>query len=173
MAAANAQPAVRTLEQNLGALRSPSVSKSSLLDICVNCHPISSVVSSPNEMVGTTTMKGMGSDRLSGLTAGTKAATLTISEVSEEQKKATSELYFVDCRVQLTETVGDAARPVASRRFGTRVVTLIFLSFTNGDISIAIPGGGVTLEGGRQWSSEVGIGDAVQVATLSRHDRPD
>jgi hypothetical protein len=93
-------------------------------------------------------MKGMGSDRLSGLTRKTEEATLTIPEVAEEQKEATSELYFVECRMQLTEAVGDTTRPVASRRFGTRVVTLVYLSFTNCDISIAIPGGGVTLEGG-------------------------
>jgi hypothetical protein len=93
-------------------------------------------------------MKGMGSDRLSGLTRKTEEATLTISEVSEGQKNATSQLYFVECRMQLTETVGDTTRRVASSRFGTRVVTLIYMSFTNCDISIAIPGGGVTLEGG-------------------------
>jgi hypothetical protein len=116
-------------------------------------------------------MKGMGSDLLSGLTRKTKEETPTISKVSEEQKKATSELYLVECKTQLIETVGDRTRPVASRRFGTRVVTLIYLSFTNCDISIAIPGGGVTLEGGYKWNCEVGVGDAVLVATSAREDR--
>jgi hypothetical protein len=57
-------------------------------------------------------------------------------------KKATSDLYFVECRTQLTETVGEATQ------FAARKVTLIYLSFTNWDIWIALPGGGVTLEGG-------------------------
>ena len=116
-------------------------------------------------------MKGMGGDRLSALTRKTQEASLTISDVSKEQKKATSELYLVQCKMQLIETVGDTTRPVASRRFGTRVVTLIYLSFTNCDISIAIPGGGVTLEGGYKWNCEVGVRDAVLVATSARGDR--
>jgi len=68
---------------------------------------------------------------------------------SGKRERATSELYLVTCKVQSFETVRDKTRPVASRRFGTREVTLIYLSFTNCRISIALPGDGVTLKGGK------------------------
>jgi hypothetical protein len=68
---------------------------------------------------------------------------------SSKRERATSELYLVTCKVQSFETVGDETKPVASRRFGTREVTLIYLSFTNCRISIALPGDGVTLKGGK------------------------
>jgi hypothetical protein len=77
-------------------------------------------------------MKRIGTEHLSKL-----------EQKNEKAEEATSELYFVDCTTQLIETVGDA------RRLGTREVTLIYLSFTNRDISIALAGGGVTLEGGK------------------------
>jgi hypothetical protein len=95
---------------------------------------------------------------------------LTIAELSEEQNKATSDLYFVECRTQLIETVGDTIRPVAAKRFGTRKVTLIYLLFTNCDISIVLLGDGVTLKG-VQTEREVGVGDAVLVATSARRGR--
>jgi hypothetical protein len=99
-------------------------------------------------MTGITVMKKIGSDYFAGLTPKAEEKTITISEWSSEQKTATSELYFVECRMQLIETAGDRTPPFASRGFGTRVVTLIHLSFTSCDISIALPGGGLTLEGG-------------------------
>ncbi|MBV8797052.1 MAG: hypothetical protein JO136_19115 [Hyphomicrobiales bacterium] len=37
---------------------------------------------------------------------------------------------------------------VDTRRFSAKEVTVIYLSFTNVRISIALPGGGVSLEGG-------------------------
>src|SRR6516164_7166840 len=98
---------------------------------------------------GNTVVKRIVSDPLSGLTGKAEEATPTISEVSGERKKATSDLYFVECRTQLIETAGDTTRSVASRQSRTREVTLIYLSFTNCDISIALLGGGVTLEGGK------------------------
>jgi hypothetical protein len=85
-------------------------------------------------------MRGVG-DLLPGLTRETGEAGLIISEMVEEQKMATSELYFVECRRQLIDTAD-------TRRFEAGVVTLIFLAFTNGDISIALPGCSVALEGG-------------------------
>jgi hypothetical protein len=85
--------------------------------------------------------RGVG-DHLPELTAETKEADLRASEVLAKQRRAlTSELYFVECRRQSIDTDDP-------RRFDTREVTLIYLSFTNGDISIALPGCGVTLEGG-------------------------
>jgi hypothetical protein len=68
---------------------------------------------------------------------------------TSRRARAASELYLVTCKVQSFEVVGDEARPVASRRFGTREVTLIYLSFTNCRISIALAGDGVTLKGGK------------------------
>ena len=77
--------------------------------------------------------------------------TLPATEVYSlgKQKKTGSELYFVSCRVQSFETVGERTRPVAYRRFGTQEVTLIYLSFTNCRISIVLPDGCVTLKGGK------------------------
>jgi hypothetical protein len=66
-----------------------------------------------------------------------------------DQKKSASELYLVTCKVQSFQTVGDAIRPVAFRRFDTREVTIIYLSFTNCRISLVLPTGCVTLTGGK------------------------
>ena len=80
-------------------------------------------------------------DRLSGLEPDTTEVSVRISKVLIEKKRATSELFFVECRRQPIETAD-------TRRFTARDVTLIYLSFASGDISIALPGCGVTLEGG-------------------------
>ena len=93
--------------------------------------------------------KGMGSNGFSGLTRKTEEASQTISEIAEELKKAGSELYFVECTTQPIETVADTTRLDAERRFGTREVTLCQLSFTYCDIWIAMPDGGVSIEGGK------------------------
>jgi hypothetical protein len=65
------------------------------------------------------------------------------------QKKPPSELYLVNCKVQSFQIVGDAIRPAVFRRFGTREVTVIYLSFTNCRITIVLPIGCVTLTGGK------------------------
>jgi hypothetical protein len=82
-----------------------------------------------------------GGNHLSGLTPETGGSDLTIPEAFAEHKTATSELYFVACTRQSIDAADIS-------RFATTDVTLIYLSFTNGDISIALPGCGVTLEGG-------------------------
>ena len=89
----------------------------------------------------------MGSAGLSGPARKTEAQ--TISEIAAGLKKAASDLYFAECTTQPIETVADTTRLDAARRFGTREVTLCQLSFTYCDIWIAIPGGGVSLEGGK------------------------
>jgi hypothetical protein len=86
---------------------------------------------------------------LSGPTRKTDEASQTVSEIAAELKKAASELYFAECSTQPVETVDDTARLDAARRFGTREVTLCQLAFTYCDIWIAIPGRGVSLEGGK------------------------
>jgi hypothetical protein len=86
-----------------------------------------------------------GGNHSSGLTPETEGVDLTIQEAFAEHKRATSELYFVEC----TRRSIDAAD---ARRFATTDVTLIYLSFTDGDISIALPGCSVTLEGGATGS---------------------
>jgi hypothetical protein len=78
--------------------------------------------------------RGVGDDP-SRLTTEAGEAGLIISEGSAQLKRAASELFFVDCNRQSINTE-------------TRGVTFIYLSFTNADISIALPGCGVTLEGG-------------------------
>jgi hypothetical protein len=87
-------------------------------------------------------------DHFLSLTAETEEMAPAIYEVPGEQKKTTVDLYFVECRTQLIETVEDNPRPVPSRGFGAREVTFIYMSFAHCDISIAVPGSGVTLEGG-------------------------
>jgi hypothetical protein len=93
---------------------------------------------------------GIVSDQCSWLTWKPEETIQTISEAyrSAEQKRATSDLYFVSCRTQLIETVADKSRPLASKQFGKQEVTLVQLSFTNCEIWIALAGGGVTIEGG-------------------------
>lgn len=91
-------------------------------------------------------MHRIANDDISLFGRKTEHATIAISEASKKQKRTASELYFVECRTQLIETVEETTRPVASRQSGTREVTLIYLSFTNCDSSIALLGGGVTLE---------------------------
>jgi hypothetical protein len=90
---------------------------------------------------------------LSGLTRETEERAQTISEIAAELKKAASELYFAECTTQPIETVADIALD-AARRFGTREVTLCQLSFTYCDIWIAMPGGEVTLEGGKPGTTK-------------------
>jgi hypothetical protein len=78
--------------------------------------------------------RGVGDDP-SRLTTERGELSLTIFQGSAQQKRAASELFFVECKRQ-------------SINADKRDVTLIYLSFTNADISIALPGCGVSLEGG-------------------------
>ena len=52
-----------------------------------------------------------------------------------------SELYFVKSRTHRVDAID-------TRRFAANKVTLIYLSFTNVRISIVLPGGGASVEGG-------------------------
>ena len=119
-----------------------------LLNICVNCRPILSVVWLPKGGIAETTlMNRIGSYGFSSPTRKTMGASQAeISQIAEDLKKAASELYFGQRRMQLTETIGDTIRPACPRSFGAPLVTLIYMSSTNCDISIA--GCGVTLEDG-------------------------
>jgi hypothetical protein len=80
-------------------------------------------------------MKRGAGDDPSRLTTEAGEAGLIISEGAAQQKRAASELLFVDCNRQ-------------SINPETRGMTFIYLSFTNADILITLPGCGVTLEGG-------------------------
>jgi hypothetical protein len=55
--------------------------------------------------------------------------------------RVVSELYFASSRKRLIDTTDMS-------RFAAKEITAIYLSFTNIRISIALPGGGVSLEGG-------------------------
>ena len=112
-------------------------------------------------------MKGMGSYGLSGPTRKTEEASQTISEIARELKKAASELYFADLRMRLTETIRETTRPAGFRSSGTRVVTLAHLSFTNCDISIAIPGRWVTFAGADRTPERLGKGGGFAAIAAS------
>ncbi len=79
-------------------------------------------------------MYGMGRDNVVKLVRRGLAA----------QKKASSHLYFVECTTELIE---GATLPGPTTGFGAREVTLIHMSFTNIDVLIALPSGGVTFVG--------------------------
>ncbi len=74
-------------------------------------------------------------------TSTTGEPRLRISEAPVEKSSVNSKLNFVKSTKHLIDTIG-------TRRFAAKEVTLIYLSFTNVRISIALPGGGVSLEGG-------------------------
>jgi hypothetical protein len=63
------------------------------------------------------------------------------SEALGGDKGDGSNLYFIECKTQLVATDGDTTT------FATKAVTIILMSFTNVDISIAVPGRGMTLVG--------------------------
>jgi hypothetical protein len=86
-------------------------------------------------------MKSGASNHLLGLTSTTDEPALRISEAPVEQNRVDSKLRFVKSTKHSIDTID-------TRRFAAKEVTLIYLSFTNVRISIALPGGGVSLEGG-------------------------
>ena len=85
-------------------------------------------------------MKSGVGDRLLGLTSKTGEPALG-TEALAEQKRVNSKLHFVKSRKHLVDMIDTS-------RFAAKEVTVIYLSFTNVRISIALPGGGVSLEGG-------------------------
>jgi hypothetical protein len=86
-------------------------------------------------------MKSGAGNHLVGLTSTTGEPAPRISEAPDEQNKVNSKLRFVKSTKHLIDTID-------TRRFAAKEVTLIYLSFTNVRISVALPGGGVSLEGG-------------------------
>lgn len=86
-------------------------------------------------------MKTGAGDPLLGLTLKTGEPALRISEAPVEKNRVNSKLHFVKSTKHLVDTID-------KRRFAAKEVTVIYLSFTNVRISIALPGGGVSLEGG-------------------------
>jgi hypothetical protein len=85
----------------------------------------------------------MGTIGLSG--RGRPEEASEISEIAAKLKEAGAQLYSAQGRMLSTETV--AGTPWTAP-YATQLATLIYLSFTNSDISIAIAGCGVTLEAG-------------------------
>jgi hypothetical protein len=86
-------------------------------------------------------MKWAVGNRLSGSTSKTGEIYLITSEALVENNRVSSNIYFVRSRKHLIHT-NDA------RQFAAKEITVIYLSFTNARISITLPGGGVSLEGG-------------------------
>jgi|ERR1700677_590377 hypothetical protein len=75
------------------------------------------------------------------LPKSTRKSALKISGALLDQNRVTSELYFAKSTKHLIDTAHMS-------RFETREMTIIYLSFTSVRISIAVPGCGVSLEGG-------------------------
>lgn len=86
-------------------------------------------------------MKGAVGDHLLRSISKTGENCLVNSEIFVEKNKVGSEIYFAKSRKHLIDT------PDMSR-FASREITVIYLSFTNVRITIALPGGGVSLDGG-------------------------
>jgi hypothetical protein len=83
---------------------------------------------------------GLG-NHLLGVTSTTGEPAPRISEALVEQNGVNCKLRFVKSTKHLIDTID-------TRRFAAKEVTLIYLSFTNVRISIVLPGGGASLEGG-------------------------
>jgi hypothetical protein len=86
-------------------------------------------------------MKSAVGDGVSGLPSKMRTCSSKISDALAETMREASELYFAKSGKHLIDAT-DAGR------FEAREVTIIYLSFTNVRISIALAGGGVSLEGG-------------------------
>ncbi len=86
-------------------------------------------------------MKSGAGDRLSGSTSKTRGLGAIVRKDFARDGGVNSKLYFVKSTKHFVDTID-------TRRFAAKEVTVIYLSFTNVRISIALPGGGVSLEGG-------------------------
>jgi hypothetical protein len=86
-------------------------------------------------------MKSGVDDRLLESTSKPGEPALGVSGAPVEQNRVDSALHFVKSTKHLVDTID-------TRRFAAEEVTVVYLSFTNVRISIALPGNGVSLEGG-------------------------
>jgi len=86
-------------------------------------------------------VKWANGDRLLGLTSKTGEPVHRIEESLAGKNGVHSKLYFVKSQRHMIDTTDTG-------RFAAKVITVIYLSFTNVRVSIALPGGGVSLEGG-------------------------
>jgi hypothetical protein len=84
-------------------------------------------------------MKWATGDCLLGLTS--RGSVHRTAQALAEKNDVTSELYFAKSQRHLIDTAD-------TRQFAAKEVTVIYLSFTNVRVSIALPGGGVSLERG-------------------------
>lgn len=86
-------------------------------------------------------MKWAMDDLLLGLTSKKEGSVHRTAQSIAENNDVTSELYLAKSQMILIHTA-DTGQVAAKE------VTVIYLSFTNVRVSIALPGGGVSLEGG-------------------------
>jgi hypothetical protein len=86
-------------------------------------------------------MKRAMGDCLLGLTSKTEESVHRTVQSIVERNEGTSELYFAKSQRLLIDTA-DTGQVAAKE------VTVIYLSFTNVRVSIALPGRGVSVEGG-------------------------
>jgi hypothetical protein len=80
-------------------------------------------------------------DYLFGLTSKTWRSVHQTVQSLAENNDVISELYFAKSQRHLINTAERG-------KVAAKEVTVIYLSFTNVRVSIALPGGGVSLEGG-------------------------
>jgi hypothetical protein len=86
-------------------------------------------------------MKWAIGDCLLGLTSKTGGSVHRTAQSLAEKNDVTSELYFAKSQRHLIDTADTG-------QFAAKEVTVIYLSFANVRVSIALPGGGVSLERG-------------------------
>jgi hypothetical protein len=86
-------------------------------------------------------MKWAMGDCLSGLTSIAGGSIPITAQSLAKKNDVTSELYFAKSHRHLIYTAG-------REQFAAKEITVIYLSFTNVRVSIAVPGRGVSLEGG-------------------------
>ncbi len=86
-------------------------------------------------------MKWVIGDYFLGLTSKTVGSVQRTEQSLAKSDDAISELYFAKSRRHVIDTADTG-------QFAAKDVTVIYLSFTNVRVSIALPGGGVSLHGG-------------------------
>jgi hypothetical protein len=86
-------------------------------------------------------MKWAIGDCLSGLISVAGGSVHKTAQSLAENNDAISELYFAKTQAHLIDTADTG-------QFAAKEVSVIYLSFTNLRVSIALPGRGVSLEGG-------------------------
>jgi hypothetical protein len=112
------------------------------LNICASCQSVSPRYPIDEQQKDwVLCMKWVIGDYLLGLTSNTGGTVQTTEQLLAEKNGVSSELYFAKSQRHVIDTADKG-------QFAAKEVTVIYLSFTNVRVSIALPGGGVSLHGG-------------------------